>query len=88
MGTGRKPFDAGCVDLLLGDRVVLFTDGYVDQFGGPNNKKIKNSQLRNFLLKYQEVSAGVLKQLLDKELSAWRREQGQIDDVCILITDC
>lgn len=76
MGTGRKPLDAGCVDLLLGDRVVLFTDGYVDQFGGPNNKKIKNSQLRNFLLKYQEVSAGVLKQLLDRKLSTWGGRTG------------
>lgn len=87
VGTVRKPFDAVSVDLQPGDRVVLFTDGYVDQFGGPNDKKYKNSQLRNFLLEYQDASAEVLMQLLDKELAEWRGEQGQIDDVCVLITD-
>ena len=33
-----KPFSTHSVELIKGDIIYTFTDGYADQFGGPNGK--------------------------------------------------
>src|SRR3989442_392040 len=47
-----------------GDLIVLFTDGYADQFGGPKGKKFKYQQLANFLEQHDDLSPEQLKKKL------------------------
>jgi serine phosphatase RsbU (regulator of sigma subunit) len=59
----KKPFTNNSVQLQKGDIVYLFTDGYADQFGGPNGKKFKYKQ-------FQEILSANAKQRMHKQNSA------------------
>ena len=66
------------------DIIYLFTDGYVDQIGGPHRKTFKSIKLKQLL---QDIYRNPLKKqqsLLEKEHEAWRGDVEQIDDIMIL----
>ncbi|MFK7784003.1 MAG: tetratricopeptide repeat protein [Crocinitomicaceae bacterium] len=90
-GIGRsytsQPFDDIHVPVYAGDRVVLFTDGYVDQFGGEANKKFRNSQLRKILIENMHMSAKEIEGVLVDTINNWRQEEEQIDDICVMVVD-
>jgi phosphoserine phosphatase RsbU/P len=79
-----KPFKSHEIPLQSNDSIVLFSDGYADQFGGPKNKKYKYASLKNFLLDQQHLAAPEIKQALENEFEAWKGTQEQTDDVCIM----
>ena len=41
-----NPFMSHSVQLSKGDTIYIFTDGFVDQFGGPRGKKLKSKAFR------------------------------------------
>jgi len=51
-----KPFDTHSFELIAGDCVYVFTDGYQDQFGGERNKKFKTAALSKLVLSLQKKS--------------------------------
>jgi len=66
------------------DIIYLFTDGYVDQIGGPQRKTFKSIKLKQLL---QDIHKNPLKKqqsLLEKEHEAWRGDVEQIDDIMLL----
>lgn len=80
----RRPFTAHELELQIGDRIFLFTDGYADQFGGPDGKKFKQLQLEEILLKSCSLSLPEQKQYLVDAFDTWKTDQEQVDDVCII----
>lgn len=71
-------------DVEEGDLIYLFSDGYADQFGGPNGKKYKYKQLKKFLLSIKDKTMPEQLKLLTDEFRSWQGELEQIDDVCIV----
>jgi serine phosphatase RsbU (regulator of sigma subunit) len=53
---GYSNFETHEFFVETGDRIVLLTDGFGDQFGGPKNKKFKDSNLKKLLLENQSKS--------------------------------
>jgi len=84
MYTDPKPFTSHTIDLQKGDTIYIFSDGYVDQFGGEKGKKFKPSRFRKLLLSMQEQSMDKQCHLLDEAFEDWRGELEQIDDVCVI----
>lgn len=83
-----EPFTTTPVPALHGDSIYLMTDGFVDQFGGPNAKKYMASRLK---LKLSEIATqpfDLQKMNLEWEFNQWRGDQEQIDDVCLLAIKC
>lgn len=79
-----KNFDNHELILDEGDIIYLFTDGYVDQFGGEFGKKFKHSKFRNLIISNgAEGIAGQKEKLMD-EFYRWKNNQEQIDDICII----
>ncbi|MCC7301800.1 MAG: SpoIIE family protein phosphatase [Bacteroidia bacterium] len=70
--------------LEKGDSVYLFTDGYTDQFGGPNGKKFKFNQFKNLITDIQSRTMPEQKQLLERNFEDWRGELEQVDDICVI----
>jgi serine phosphatase RsbU (regulator of sigma subunit) len=66
---------------LPGDMLVLFTDGFADQFGGPKNKKFGYKNFQDLLFNNRERD---LEKVLTKTFFEWKRELEQIDDICVL----
>ena len=79
-----NPFTNHCVDIQKNDNVYLFTDGFGDQFGGPNGKKYKSARLKELLRKISGLPVADQRKNLLNEFENWRGEIEQIDDVCII----
>ena len=79
-----KPFTTHNFSLEKGDTIYVFSDGYVDQFGGEKGKKFKTKAFRSLLLGIQDKPMEEQKKLIDDAFENWRGELEQIDDVCVI----
>jgi tetratricopeptide (TPR) repeat protein/serine phosphatase RsbU (regulator of sigma subunit) len=81
-----KPFEE--VELMLGSRapamVYAFTDGIVDQMGGPKGRKLLPKGLREWLLSLWNQPVAEQAERLTALFETWRGERPQIDDVTIV----
>ena len=80
----NRDFEDFELDLNKGDSVYLFSDGYADQFGGPNNKKFRYKQFQEKLLEIHKKSMSEQKEILNKTFINWKGKFPQIDDVLIV----
>jgi serine phosphatase RsbU (regulator of sigma subunit) len=80
----RKPFEDIHFNLVKGDIIYTFTDGYVDQFGGEEQKKLKQTGLKELLLQIAGLPLHEQKESLHQFHMRWRGELEQVDDVCIM----
>jgi serine phosphatase RsbU (regulator of sigma subunit) len=77
-------FTSQTIPSVPGDIIYLFSDGYADQFGGPNNKKFRYSTLKELLLEIHKLPLPKQKERLEKEFREWKGDNPQIDDVLII----
>lgn len=80
----NKPFNEYAIELAPDDRIFLFSDGYADQFGGEQGKKIMSKRLKSILLENSRQSLDDQKTALGDAFSKWKGELEQIDDVCVV----
>jgi serine phosphatase RsbU (regulator of sigma subunit) len=66
------------------DTIYLFTDGFMDQFGGEQRKKFKIHRFKELLLSLQKEPMQKQKQLLENAFNKWRGDIEQIDDLCVV----
>jgi len=79
-----KVFEDQEYHLVKGDVVYLFSDGYPDQFGGPNGKKLKMIRLKNLLEDIHERSMSDQYQHIKQNFEIWRNGFEQVDDVLFM----
>lgn len=79
-----SPFVNHEIQLVKGDMIYLFTDGFSDQFGGPKGKKIGKKIFRNILLDCKDESVGDQKATIKSAYIKWKGSLEQIDDICII----
>ena len=79
-----KPFTTHIIPLMKDDLIYLFTDGYADQFGGPNGKKFKYQQLAQLLLDNASIPMDDQQQKLESAFNSWIGNLEQIDDVSLI----
>jgi serine phosphatase RsbU (regulator of sigma subunit) len=79
-----KPFTTHQTDLVRGDLIYLFTDGYQDQFGGEKGKKFKAAQLKELLLSIAHLPMDEQKEKLESALVNWIGSFEQVDDICMM----
>jgi serine phosphatase RsbU (regulator of sigma subunit) len=79
-----KNFESQNIPYYPGDIIYMFSDGYADQFGGPDNKKFKYSALKTILTEINTLPLNRQKKLLEKQFNDWKGNSVQTDDVLIL----
>ena len=86
VGKGEKttPFTLRTIELEKGDSLYLYTDGYVDQFGGPKGKKFKYKQLNELLVSVANLPAIEQSQLLNQRFDDWKGNLEQVDDMLVI----
>jgi two-component system, sensor histidine kinase LadS len=67
-----------------GDWLYMFTDGFADQFGGPQNKKFKYKNLQELIVKVYQQNKLNQKEQLTKAFYDWMGNEEQVDDTCIM----
>jgi serine phosphatase RsbU (regulator of sigma subunit) len=80
----NKVFEYHEVELQKGDCVYLFTDGYCDQFGGPNGKKFMKKNFYELLVKINAENMQSQKKLISKSINDWKGKTEQTDDMLVI----
>ena len=77
-----------CHELILdnGAQYFMFSDGFVDQFGGKNNRKFNKKRFDQLLIDISPLSAKEQKLQLEHKMDAWMKtsKNGQIDDMLVI----
>ena len=72
------------INLEKGDCLYVFSDGYVDQKGGPDNVKFFYQPFKELLLAIHQESMPIQKQKLEQVITDWKGGKGQIDDMLVI----
>jgi len=80
----ERDFTNQILQLQQDDTIYIFTDGYVDQYGGEMRKKFKKARFKELLLSVQAESMEKQKQEIENTFESWRGNVEQIDDVCVI----
>lgn len=79
-----KEYENHHIDLNPGDRVYLFSDGYPDQFGGPNDKRFQTRSILNILSDTHHMPMKEQYGLLLAKHLEWKGTNEQTDDILLL----
>jgi sigma-B regulation protein RsbU (phosphoserine phosphatase) len=83
-GNNPQRFKNNEIDLIEGDCLYLSSDGYADQFGGPDNKKFMFRKFEELLLEINSQPMDVQKELLHRRLYEWMGVNDQVDDILVI----
>jgi serine phosphatase RsbU (regulator of sigma subunit) len=72
------------ISLLKNDALYIFTDGYADQFGGPEGKKFMSKNLKQLLLSISALDAKEQYERTDRAFTDWKASYEQVDDVLLM----
>jgi serine phosphatase RsbU (regulator of sigma subunit) len=71
-------------NIMEGDQLYLFTDGFADQFGGEKGKKFKYKPFKKLILDHAGLGMDEQGQALNRTLDEWKGSYDQVDDICII----
>ena len=82
----KETFQTKEIQLQKDDVIYTFSDGFQDQFGGPDGRKYMSKRMKKFLLSISSKPMNEQQVILDKEFKDWMNEgkTSQIDDVCLV----
>ncbi|MFT4600370.1 MAG: ligand-binding sensor domain-containing protein [Arenicella sp.] len=80
----EKDFTEHSIQLKKGDCIYVFTDGYMDQFGGPKGKKFKYSAFRNMIIEIHDKPMEEQEAHINKVFNQWMGRLEQLDDICVI----
>lgn len=80
----HQPFTPKSFQLMKGDMLYAFSDGYPDQFGGEQNKKFMIRNFRNLLQSIHKKAMQEQKRILEETLDTWMSNTHQIDDILVM----
>jgi ligand-binding sensor domain-containing protein/serine phosphatase RsbU (regulator of sigma subunit) len=67
-----------------GAQFYFFSDGFYDQFGGPDNKKFQTARFKQLILDIQSEPMGRQLSMIETAFDTWKHDNRQTDDVLIL----
>ncbi|MCK4745941.1 MAG: SpoIIE family protein phosphatase, partial [Bacteroidales bacterium] len=67
-----------------GYNIYMFSDGFLDQFGGPQGKKFMSKNFKKLILELQSIPLREQGAALEKILLGWMGEISQIDDILVM----
>ncbi|MBI2721596.1 MAG: SpoIIE family protein phosphatase [Bacteroidetes bacterium] len=70
--------------LFANDKVIAFTDGLPDQFGGPKGKKFLYKRLENIICENCDLNLANLQEAISTSFETWKLNNEQVDDVTVL----
>lgn len=80
----ERSFTNHRLELQENDMIYLITDGYPDQFGGQNERKLKYKPFKDILLRIYSMQMHEQVFVLEEELYKWMGNVSQIDDILIV----
>jgi serine phosphatase RsbU (regulator of sigma subunit)/tetratricopeptide (TPR) repeat protein len=86
VGNISKPslYETHRFEVKANTMIYLFSDGFVDQFGGDRGKKFKVKAWRKLLLSLSQKTLLEQKSEINVVFDEWKGDIEQLDDVCVI----
>ena len=84
MSYSEKFFDDQEYYLAEGDAVYLFSDGFPDQFGGEDGKKMKVARLKKLIESLVDMPMEKQKDYITNFFYDWKGDYEQVDDILFM----
>ncbi|MDA3780289.1 MAG: SpoIIE family protein phosphatase [Bacteroidales bacterium] len=84
MSKEKREFTNHKFNIQKGDTIYIFSDGYADQFGGPDNKKFRKKNMLALLQSIQDIDIKKHGKELEKSFNNWKGDEEQIDDIVFI----
>jgi serine phosphatase RsbU (regulator of sigma subunit) len=68
-------------------RILLFSDGCIDQFGEQSGKKLKTPGLKKLVIDQYDPNPQNHLQNIEQGLMKWMGKEEQLDDICMMLID-
>lgn len=78
------PFTEKTCTQVRGDRLILFTDGYKDQFGGEHDKKLNSKKFKELFANNIHLPMDSMFNQVKNFYDNWKNDNEQIDDVLVM----
>lgn len=80
----NQEFETNNIQIQKGDSIYLFSDGYMDQDGGPKGKRLMSKNFKKELIEIREKTMPEQEKYLKKFMENWRGDKEQIDDILVM----
>lgn len=80
----KETFTNHEITIMPGDTIYLFSDGYADQFGGPDQTKFKSANLKKLLTEIVNQPMDKQKEILEEKFNQWKGDLDQVDDIILI----
>lgn len=80
----KKEFTQTDLILQNGDTIYITSDGFADQFGGPENRKYMTKNFKRYLTTIQQYDLERQRELLNQEFLQWMGDYRQMDDILVI----
>jgi sigma-B regulation protein RsbU (phosphoserine phosphatase) len=78
-----EQFQNNTFQLIKEDMIYMFSDGYMDQFGGPKGKKFKSRNMKNLMIEISELTCEEQHKILKDTITDWMINEEQVDDILV-----
>lgn len=82
--THEHVFSCSNIKFNKNDTIYMFSDGYIDQFGGKKNQKFMSKNFKQLILNNSNFSLLKQKNILENTLKNWQGNNEQIDDILVV----
>lgn len=82
--TDESDFINNDIKLKKNDSIYMFSDGYIDQFGGLKDKKFMLSRFQKLLTTIQHKTLEDQKNILNNSIEKWKGGNTQTDDILVI----
>lgn len=81
----KRVFTLHSIDISTPTQFYIFSDGFIDQFGGPEDIKFSSRQFKNLLLEIHTLPMAEQGEILNQKLAEWMGEKAkQLDDIIVI----
>jgi len=80
----KRVFTTKMLEIHEGDIIYLTTDGFIDQLGGPEEKKFGSKRFKELIQRYHNEPLNRQRALFNQEWREWKQDLEQIDDVTMI----
>ena len=79
-----KPFTNHKIEVKKNDLIYMFSDGFIDQFGGEYGRKFLSKNFKALLTEISGMPLIEQKNILYETLKLWKGNRDQLDDVLVV----
>jgi serine phosphatase RsbU (regulator of sigma subunit) len=79
----ERDYHTTSMEINIGDRIYMYSDGYADQFGGTDGRKIMTRKFKELLMEVHQQEMHSQMTVLESHFDNWKGRFEQVDDVLV-----